>query len=326
MPLQDAVDRQLAGLGVLAFVLIGRVSDTTVLREPLPGPALTEILWDPSLTKSTSVQGTQLLVSDITDEEGIWSNIEKHFSRSRQAAPEELRQAIGTAIDRLRDQAVATLSLPGSGTAVGPTMTEAIVQVLREHRDSYKKALSGLASSPASGSPALTEVLRIAYNFASDATTFLRLVVSICDLKPIVLWGTIDRHHALSEEFRNLPWTRSRVKASLSNYISIVADARNSAFHNLFPFRKSLDVDLPDEALKNASLRIFSEYSKRTANELRFQDKELVEVLFEFTRARYRRASLDFWQQNLAVMDASISLFQETGKFLTRLHSAVGAK
>lgn len=318
--LQDAVEKQLHSLGLLVFILIGRVSDTTVLQEPLKSQAFTKLLWDPSQPKRTSVRGTHLLVSDVSDEELIWSDLEKHFRKSGEAPPPALREAIGTAIDRLQDRAVATLSLPGSGLASGPTMTDAIVQVLRQHLDSYKTALSGLKSSSTGDSSAQTEVLRIAYNFATDATTFLRLVVSICDLKPIVLWGTISEHHALSEAFRSLPWTRSRVKASLSSYVSIVADARNSAFHNLFPFRKSLDVDLPDQALKKASLRIFSEYSKKSANALRFQDKELVEVLFEFTRARYRRASFHFWQQNLGVMSAAISLFDKTAEFLKRTH------
>ena len=321
-----AVDKQLRNLGILVFILIGRVRDKTILRQPVASPHISEIIWDPSLPQPVDVKGKALLVSDVTDEEAIWSTLAPTAPNLDEATSSALRDAIGFAIDKLRDEAVATLFLPGKGPSSGTTMTDAIVEVLRKHRDTYKTALSVLAKTNGKDTPAQTEVLRIAYNFATDATTFLRLVVSICDLKPIVLWGTIASHHKLSEAFRALPWTRSRVKASLSNYVSIVSDARNSAFHNLFPFRKSLDVDLPDKALRSASLRLFSEYAKKGSNQLRFQDKELVQVLFEFTRARYRRASLHFWQQNLSVMEAAISLFANTGTFLLTLHRATKAK
>jgi hypothetical protein len=267
------------------------------------------------------MQGNSLLVSDVTDEEAIWSYLQSTLRELNTHEVAALKDAVGSAIDRLQEEAAATLLLPGPGSPSGPTMTGAIVEVLHKHRAAYSTSLSVLSASSESDAAAETEVLRIAYNFASDATTFLRLVVSVCDLKPIVLWGTIDAHHELSEAFRSLPWTRSRLKPSLSSYVSIVSDARNSVFHDLFPFRKSLEVELPERALRNASLLLFSEYSRKSANQLRFQDKELVDVLFEFTRSRYRRASMHFWQQNLSVMDAAISLFDKTGKFLAKLHS-----
>lgn len=171
-------------------------------------------------------------------------------------------------------------------------------------------------------SEGINEILRIAYNFASDATTYLNLIVSICDLKPIVLWGTIAEHIALSEAFKQLPWTRSRNKPSMKNYTLTISDARNSAFHNLFPFRKSLQLTLPQSALQNAELRIFSEHGKKKDNRLSFQDRELIDLLTEFTRARERRVASRFWQQNLAVMDATIALFSATNSFLKTLYAS----
>jgi hypothetical protein len=106
---------------------------------------------------------------------------------------------------------------------------------------------------------------------------------------------------------------------SLGNYQRTIADARNSAFHNLFPFRKSLSVPLPEAALGTPELRIFSEHTKKSENQLTYRDKELVDVLLEFTRARERRVSLSFWEKNLAVMDAAILLFQRTNEFLKAL-------
>jgi hypothetical protein len=135
------------------------------------------------------------------------------------------------------------------------------------------------------------------------------------------MWPAVSHHHRLSEAFKSLPWTRSKKKASLKNYHDTIADARNAAFHNLFPFRKSLIVPLSDEALRSAEVRMFAEHGKRKANELRFRDKELVDVLLEFTRARYRVVSDTFWQRNLEVMDATLALFERTNAVLKLLRS-----
>jgi hypothetical protein len=131
--------------------------------------------------------------------------------------------------------------------------------------------------------------------------------VSICDLKPIVLWGTIAEHHALSVAFNQLPWARSKRKASLKNYQQAIADARNSAFHNLFPFRKALRVPLPETAIGAPQLQIFSEHAKKSSNELTYTDKGLVDILVEFTRVRERSLPVSFWERNGEVMSMGMS-------------------
>ena len=109
----------------------------------------------------------------------------------------------------------------------------------------------------------------------------------------------------------------------MKNYpTSTISDARNSAFHNLFPFRKSLQLILPQSALQNAELRIFSEHGKKKDNKLSFQDRELIDLLTEFTRARERRVTSRFWQHNLGVMDATIALFSATNSFLEKLYAS----
>jgi hypothetical protein len=78
--------------------------------------------------------------------------------------------------------------------------------------------------------------------------------------------------------------------------------------------------------LKDVSLRLFAEHgSKQTINELRYQDKELVDVLLQFTRARERRAPASFWRKNLDVMDATIQLFGKVDAVLAQLYSVEGA-
>ncbi len=322
--LDQAVSQEMAKIGQIVFLLIGEVKDT-VITEAVGHTAFSSIKWDPSSRQPFIVSGNEIIVSEIYDEEKIWSAIEQYFRSSGRGVPEGLREAIGLALDQLQDKAIAEVEIPAFGTTPGEgiTITDAIVKVLEDQRKQYERVLNQYLSSR--DTSLFNEILRISYNFASDATSYIRLIVSICDLKPVVLWGTIAEHYALSEAFRNLPWTRSRNKPSLENYERTVADARNSAFHHLFPFRKTLRVPLPSTALQGAELRIFSEHTRKKENRLRYPDEELVDILKEFTRAREQRPSERFWQQNLHVMDATIALFRRTSDFIKVLHSEISA-
>jgi hypothetical protein len=316
------VKAEIVRLNSLVFILIGHVEDTIIIEHPLSHSVFDKVVWDSTLKSVARVEPPIIIVQDTYDEDAIWLEISAWFEGQGVEVPEGLRESVGIALDKLQDQAIAKLILPTRAKTKQQSMTDAIVEVLREQREEYAKAALQFARQRTNAQSAYNDVLRIAYNFANDATMFLRLIVSICDLKPIVLWGTIAEHFKLSESFRNLPWTRSLNKPSLKNYFTTIADARNSAFHNLFPFCKSLSVTLPESALHDASLLLFSEHGKRKDNQLSFQDKELVEVLFDFTRARERRAPTRFWQQNLEVMDNTIVLFAKTGRFLKTLYEA----
>jgi len=320
LSLESEVEVETSMLGSLAFVLIGQVEDNNILEQALNHSSLDAVVWDPSLTQTARIEGPRIVVRDTYDEEAIFAHVVSFFQERGEQVPDGLREKFGIALDALQDQAVANLRIPVDNPPTGDNMTDDIVRVLLEQKSTYETALERCDGDPLRDPTAYNEILRISYNFASDASTFLRLIVSICDLKPVVLWGTISQHYRLSDAFRNLPWTRSRCKPSLGNYVSTVRDARNSAFHDLFPFRKSLNVVLPETALQEASLRLFSEHARKKDNRLIYQDKELVDVLLAFTRARDRRAPSRFWHKNLQVMDALIELFKSTGAFLKLLH------
>jgi hypothetical protein len=310
-PIEQAVREQHSNLGNLVYVLIGEVDDSVVQAVPLGVDPFETVTWDPKLQTTCKVDGPSIFVRETFDEDDLWQVLTQHTSR--ETDKDQLKQKFGAALDQLQDLAMAHLKLPCKGEPGSGGVTAAICHILEKEREAYGQAVSNLPDPKA-----LNEVLRIAYNFASDATNYMRLIVSICDLKPIVLWGTIAQHYELSETFRQLPWTRRNKKPSLKNYESTIKDARNSAFHNLFPFRKSLSIQLPAEALGEAELRIFSEHSRKKDNTLNYDDKPLVDVLVEFTRAREVRVSEGFWRKNLEVMDSTITLFESTDAFLHR--------
>lgn len=314
-PLSKTVREQHENLGKMVYLIIGQVDDTIVQSVPVEIGAFECVTWDPTITSNCQVQATSIVVRQTFDEESLWQVVLGHLPES--LLRDEAKQKFGDALDQLQDMAVAHLRLPQPGAAFDGGVTSAICNILRQERSAYADAVKNLPT-PA----ALNDVLRIAYNFAGDATNYIRLVVSICDLKPLVLWGTVAEHYKLSECFRQLPWTRRNKKPSLKNYESTIKDARNSAFHNLFPFRKSLSVNLPTDALEDAELRIFSEHSKKKDNTLNYMDKPLVDVLVGFTRAREVRVADRFWEKNIAVMDATIALFEATDVLLRKAHVA----
>jgi hypothetical protein len=321
LDIESAVEEEIQRVGFLVFLLIGEVRDTVTLEEPVGHQDMDRIIWDPSAGTPTVDNGV-VTTGQVHDEEPVWRAVAASFSGQGVEVSDGLRDAVGTAMDKLQERAEAVVVIPSSPDVSDAGILDSILVVIREQRDQYSEALTRLDAATGQDISALNEVLRIAYNFASDATGILRLIVSICDLKPLVMWGTIAEHYALSEAFRALPWTRSKNKPTLKNYQGNIGDARNSAFHNLFPFRKTLRVELPTDAIGDPSLTIFSEHSKKSANELTYRDKELVDVLTEFTRARDRQVPSGFWQRNLDVMDRTIELFEATNRFVKELHKA----
>ena len=120
-----------------------------------------------------------------------------------------------------------------------------------------------------------------------------------------------------------LPWTRQNTKPSLTIYIDTVRKARNKSFHRLIPFSKAFEIKLPDNSIQNASLRIFSEYgAKSNSNRLEYKDKELVEVLMEFTRTSEEVVSDNFWYKNAKVIENTIELLKITALSIRKLKEA----
>lgn len=315
--INEAMTGELKNLGLLVLILIGEVQDNIKLEQDVDHGSISKLYLDPTSKQNATVAQLSLTVNDTSDEEAIWQELVRQFNGTGRSGEvdQNLRHAIGVALDEIEKDAYALLVLPTKRPS-DDTIIDSIINVLKQQRLEYKNALDLSNGEKSRSLQGYNELLRIAYNFSSDAIALLRLIVRICDLKPLVLWGTISHHYYLSEAFRALPWSRSRNKPPLKNYIQTIADARNSAFHNAFPFRKSLHVDLPGKALSGLSLRIFSSYPRRKENNLRYEDKELVEVLTEFTRAGERQVSSRFWHQNLQVIDETIALFDATKNLL----------
>lgn len=171
---------------------------------------------------------------------------------------------------------------------------------------------------------ALSELLRISYNFADGAKSLLTLVVGLSDLKPLLFWLTVQEQSQLAERFADLPFSLvGKAKPSIDRYRSVIAGARNRAFHDLFAFGRPFHVRLTGDAFRAPELRLFREHSRRREPALQYDDRELVDLLEDFTRAQERPVPEGFWEKNYEVMRAVAEVGRAMQRALVLCHAAI---
>jgi hypothetical protein len=308
--IQTAIDKELGRLGSIVMVLIGASIGHSLFSE---------IELNPRSSTAVTVNDKTIQVNSISNEEAIWSELEKAHGAH---LPEDFAEPLATALDHIRKHHYAVLSLPGELNPSHPLL-DSFVEALRENATRYKKAWSKCKGQLDMDPGEFNDVLRIAYNFATDAVLVIRLLVSICDLKSIVRWCTVDEWFRLAETFRKLPWAKTKDKPSLDAYQQTVNNARNKAFHRLLPVDNTLRVELEGTKLGRITLRLFPEYVARNAEQtMDYEDRALVELLTDFTRVSEKSVSPQFWQRNITVMEGTIELLSRTSSALKLLSKA----
>jgi len=314
--LSRAVERELKKLGSIVMVLVGEIEDTVRNSETVGHALFSAIDLDPTAKSAVAVSGKTITIQSASDEEALWDELQKVH---KQPLPSELAEPFATAVEKLQQKDHAILKLP-SGAPAKDALLDSFAVALRESMARYKTSLDVSKGLPTPRANEFNDVLRIAYNFASDAVRIIRLLVSVSDLKPAVRWCTIDEWFRLEDAFRSLPWSKLKQKPSLDTYQRTINAARNRAFHHLLPVNKTLQVELEGKALGILRLRLFSEYSSRKNEEgFVYEDKALVEVLTEFTRAGEKAVSPQFWNRNLDVMGSTVDLLDRTSAALKLL-------
>jgi len=311
-----AIDGQLSQLGSIVMVLIGEVLDNVVTRAPIGHSLFSQLELNPEGLSALAIKDKTVQVRSISDEEEIWTELEKAYGSK---LPADLAQPLASALDHIRKNHYAVLRLPGESTVSRPLLAS-FVDALRQSLTRYKQAWSRCKGQADIDPGEFNDVLRIAYNFATDAVLVIQLLVSICDLKPIVRWCTVDEWFRLAESFRNLPWSKMKDKHSLDAYQQTVSNARNKAFHRLLPVENTLRVELEGTKLGRVTLRLFPEYAARNSEQtMDYEDRALVELLTDFTRVSERGVSPQFWRRNIVVMEATIELLSRTSLALKLL-------
>jgi hypothetical protein len=318
--LDVAIKRELKKLGSVVMVLVGEIDDSVKSSEEVGHKLFSEIVLDPTAKALLSVKGGVITIQSAADEEQLWVELQNIHG---QPLPIDLMTPFATAVDKLRKREYAILRLPMPGAKLKDALLETFSRALQDTITEYDQSLHVSKGLPAPHTNEFNNLLRIAYNFASDAVPMIRLLISICDLKPVVRWCTTDEWFGLTDAFKNLPWSKLKHKPSLDTYQQTINAARNRAFHHLLPVNKTLQVELDGTTLGMFRLRLFSEYAaRRSAEKFDYEDKILVDILTDFTRAGEKAVSAQFWHRNRAVMAATVDLLSRTSATLKLLGSA----
>jgi hypothetical protein len=311
IPFADAIDNELISLGKLVLVLVGQIDRSLGFDEQINHSLFNQLRLVPSSNTLITLDRNNIVINRIVDEELLWGELAKLARADGLIAddlPENLVKPLTDALDNLKKNSYIVLRLPEDPLRIGDTFLDSIIAAMKDNIQEYQTSLTKCTDEINLDPLEFKNVLRIAYNFAGDAITLIRLLISICDLKPLIFWMTIKEQILLSEAFRSLPWKRMSTKPSLDEYFRTICGARNSAFHHLFPFDRAIEVQLEGVSITAKRLRLFSEYTSKSKNLFEFEDQQLIELLTEFTRTEEIYVSPEFWQRNLNVMIATIEL------------------
>lgn len=306
--LEDALKDELKEIGEVIYTIVGDIQDINDISEQISSAHFKKITLSPTNEMDFQIVDDEIIIKDYNDRELIWKNIENHCTTNSLEISENLPSLIEKAITTLQNNAYSTLSLPKIFNPKTKYLLDKISMVIEDHLNTYKANIEKIDTDPKS----MIEILRISYNFVSDVNKLLALVINLCDLKPIILWLTISKYFYLDNKFKELPFGFSKNKASLSDYESVVKNARNKSFHQLFPFNKSLRFEL--DSLKKVSVTIFANHGKKDGNKMTYKDQELYDLLRSFTRVNEQVVSKNFWIKNEDVMKAVHELILATSK------------
>jgi hypothetical protein len=322
-PLNESINSEFNNLGKIIYILIGVIDNSKVFKKSIDNELFDEIILDFNQNSKIQIIDNNIIIQDANDEDLLWEElcqVSKVRKNIIQPLPESIKKPFQNAVKKLRDESYFALKLPSSNDNNNITFLDLMVDSIRSQIEEYTISLKKCGEELDQDQSEFNNILRIAYNFSSDAVKLIKLLISICDLKPIILWTTIDDQVALADAFRMIPGLNDK-KPELKEYVSKINGARNKSFHDLFPFHYTIEAKLDGIFLSAKRLRLFSPFRSKSSNIFEYEDQQLVDIFTEFTRAEERHIEKQFWHQNLEVMSATINLLDSISSSLKLLFS-----
>lgn len=322
----DAIQNENLRIGQLIFFLIGELIDNPITI-PIASSDIPELRYDNRATSQDIIveNGKSVfIVNQLRDPEGAWNSAIMNLNNTLGNKVSAFEKTFFTAFEKLRKEVRVQLLLPKPcSQRKNNTFISQLLQSIVSQRKDYEASLTKYLKEQEGQSIHLRELLRISYNFADDAIKILQLLVSICDLKPILFWQTLCARYDVVDCFRNLPLSTNDNKGDPNKYREKVNGARNKAFHNLLLFDRTIEADLNGITMNARKLTLFPEYGQRkTTVALDYEDRELIEILKEFSRAEETLVAQDFWEKNLSLIVSFEKLLEDTENALWDLNNA----
>lgn len=301
--LRSGVQYELSHLGMIVRALIGRIGEDEPVSITLEGTADWHTLtYQPKQSSIVEISNGALSINRVDDLDVVWNAISSGLSAGGYDDAAKLAETFERRFTDLREMACRPVDVNDISPEV-PSILGEVTKHLEAQIRGYSRALRSHLTDANDGE-SYNELLRIAYNFADGTQELMNLAIGICDMKPVISWLTIYDQFLLADKFGQLPFAIiGKGKPSLAQYRSIVASARNRAFHDTFSFGQPFRARLTGDAFQAPELRLFRQYTSK-APVLNYEDRDLVTLLEGFTRPAEKPIPLGFWETNLEVMQA----------------------
>lgn len=310
-PLHEAIEQELNSLGKLVFILLGEIDATDVFNQAIDHPLFTSIIVDHSINTPIKLIAPNIYIKEMQDAEILWDQFVHACSCDTSMPnplPDDLVGKFANSVAELRKNSFVKLIIPNTGQHIDNCFLDQIINSLKENMSEYSKYLNDCAD-PNNNRNEYNNILRISYTFAEEIIKILRLFIGISDLKPLFFWMTVNEQFQFSFALERLPWEKLGSKPELGSYVEAIKGARNKAFHNLLQFNQTMEVQMGDITIRPTKLRLFTEFTTK-GNVFEYEDKDLIEILTEFTRASEKYVSFDFWKRNQVVMEKTLCLLE----------------
>ncbi|MHA1337550.1 MAG: hypothetical protein ACTSPW_17710 [Promethearchaeota archaeon] len=310
--IEDEVKKLYDELGKLIFILVGKKISDDIIETKIRHRSLKKIIWDSSLDKRFILKNGSLKIKDPYSRDFFPSLYD--FLNNNGVNLEndkDLSKKIEAGIKFLKKEAKTILEIPDNSDIGDETFLSMFYKFFDSELEIYSKMMKDIDKN-------LNEILRISYNFLEDGIKLFKLISNICDLKPLILWGTIYFHFELNQKLMEIPSIIPGKKVDLNYYDRMIKDARNKRFHAITGFKRTLQVNLPTDAIQSSTLIFFSDFSKRRnkPNRLDYKDKKIVDLLTEFYRTEELTLPSNFWEKNYEVIRIINKIFKETYEIL----------
>jgi len=310
--IEEEINELFDELGKLIFILVGKKISEDAIERKINNKTLKKITWDSSIDKPFILKNANLLFKDPYSNNFL-SSLYKFLADNGidSANNKKLSKDIEKSVKFLKKEAKTILEIPENNDFKDETLLSRFYKSLDSELEMYKEMMKNIDLN-------MNEILRISYNFLGDGIRLFRLISSICDLKPLILWGTIYFHFIQNQKLMDIPSLIPGRKVDLNYYDRMIKDARNNRFHTITDFKRTLQFNLPKDAIQSTTLTFFSVFSRKRAktNKLNYKDKKIVDLLTEFYRVEEIILPNDFWEKNYEVMKATNDIFKATSKIL----------
>jgi hypothetical protein len=154
------------------LILVGTITDNVKVETKIDHKLFSHMILDPSQQQLATVNGDTVTIRDAQDEETIWDELERAAASAKIVEPPlplDLQQPFAKALDQLRSEAYAVVTLPDSrGRRHDHALLSRITTVLDDQIAQYSVSLGKCKENPDKHADDFNNVLRISYNFSTE--------------------------------------------------------------------------------------------------------------------------------------------------------------